>query len=197
MEVARMDPLVHFQRRLAETMAWCAAHDWTANPGKELRTALLHPPDPTESAELFWDSEATHRQRQQLVERLATRRAKLLEEQGITPLQLVPPLTGGRLLAFNADQTLSDGAANSASRGFFDDDNVPPWDTWIAYMTDDMVDSRPRYPFSSSSLLSWVPERLIEKATAGIEVNPEACICWATELDTAFLLQLRKIGLVH
>jgi len=43
--------------------------------------------------------------------------------------------------------------------------NVPPWDTWVA--------------FSEKMLVSWVPPALIDVAQMGIDVNPEECIGWA------------------
>ncbi len=52
------------------------------------------------------------------------------------------------------------------TKGFFDVNNVPPWDTWVCYLD--------RY------LVSWVPPVLEELASAGIRVNPEECIQWAT-----------------
>jgi len=44
------------------------------------------------------------------------------------------------------EENLADGAAKHPSKGFFDVDNTPPWDTWVA--------------FSHGILLSWVPLNL-------------------------------------
>jgi hypothetical protein len=76
-----------------------------------------------------------------------------------------PMLARGRLLEFIPSQTLMDGAAKYSSNGFFDVNNVPPWDTWVA--------------FSERILVSWVPPLLVEIAQNGIDVNPEGCIRWA------------------
>ena len=72
---------------------------------------------------------------------------------------------GGRLLHYFPMENLCDGASRYASNGFFDDDNVPPWDTWCSYDND--------------TLTSWVPEILVPLAQLGIDANPEQCICWA------------------
>ena len=72
---------------------------------------------------------------------------------------------GGRLLLFVPSETLFDGAAQLSSNGFFDADNVPPWDIWV--------------DFSEGTLVSWVPPALLDVAQMGIYVNPEACIRWA------------------
>jgi hypothetical protein len=70
----------------------------------------------------------------------------------------------GKLLLYAPQENLADGAARYASNGFFDVDNVPPWDTWVA--------------FSQGALLSWVPPLLTGLAQSGIDVNPEGCIRW-------------------
>jgi hypothetical protein len=70
----------------------------------------------------------------------------------------------GRLLLYWPDRNLADGAAEYASIGFFDVDNTPPWDVWVA--------------FSGNALLSWVPAELVDSAGRGIDANPEGCIAW-------------------
>jgi len=74
-------------------------------------------------------------------------------------------LAGGSLLEFIPSETLMDGAAKYSSNGFFDVNNVPPWDIWVG--------------FSDRILVSWVPSVLVELAQSGIEANPEGCIRWA------------------
>ena len=48
-------------------------------------------------------------------------------------INLEGSLKGGRLVVFNFDGTLSDGAAERSSNDFFDADNVPAWDTWVYF----------------------------------------------------------------
>jgi len=200
MDFESQDPLAYFQHRLGETRAWCASQDWSANPAEGLRTALFRPSEQASVEQTFrgyggfWKK--TPQQRQQIVEQLALKRAALLQEQGIPLLQFVKPLTGGRLLAFTPDGTLSDGAAKLATQGFVDDDNLPAWDTWIWYVTNDRVSNLEWWRGCNSYLLSWVPDVLVEVIEAGIDVNPEECLRWATDLDTAFIRQLKQAGLV-
>lgn len=73
---------------------------------------------------------------------------------------------GGRLLLYTPSENLACGAAEASSNGFFDVNNVPPWDIWV--------------DFSEDTLVSWVPPALLDVAQMGIYVNPEACIRWAT-----------------
>jgi hypothetical protein len=70
----------------------------------------------------------------------------------------------GQLLVYFPQQNLACGAAEFSSNGFYDVDNVPPWDLWVS--------------FSDGELISWVPLGLIEVADMGIDANPEQCIRW-------------------
>jgi hypothetical protein len=71
----------------------------------------------------------------------------------------------GRLLLYVPTENLACGAAQVSSCGFFDVNNVPPWDIWV--------------DFSQETLVTWVPPVLVEAAQLGIDVNPEGCIRWA------------------
>ena len=73
---------------------------------------------------------------------------------------------GGRLLLYTPSENFACGAAEASTNGFFDVNNVPPWDIWV--------------DFSERTLVSWVPPGLLDVAQMGIDMNPEACICWAT-----------------
>lgn len=88
------------------------------------------------------------------------------------------PESIGRLVGFEPDETLSDGAAEAASRGFFDNRNTPPWDIWLDYV----MDAR-----GTGCLISWVPDEWIDLVSKGIASNPEECIFWLPELDALVL----------
>ena len=70
----------------------------------------------------------------------------------------------GRILLYNPCENVADGASRAGSSGFFDVDDVPPWDLWV--------------DFSGETLFSWVPEAFIGVAQAGIDANPVQCIRW-------------------
>ena len=93
-------------------------------------------------------------------------------------------LAGGRLLYYEPGRNLSDGAACLASGGLFDVENIPPWDTWLCF-TDD------------GRLVSWVPPELVDRAAAGIDVNPEMCIEWAADSSSLFSHLLRAEGILE
>lgn len=93
----------------------------------------------------------------------------------------------GRLLAFLPEHTLSDGAASFATCAFFDDHNIPSWDTWLGFIVGDWFDLSPQptgpIPTSRlSALICWIPNDILSLANAGIEANPEECILWADQL---------------
>jgi hypothetical protein len=102
-----------------------------------------------------------------IVERVADRRSQLLRSSGTHLDSPVPGLHGGRLLVFAPEDNLACGAAEYASMGFFDVDNVPPWDTWIAMF--------------GKYLVSWVPSQIVPLVQEGLDVNPEQCILWSDD----------------
>jgi hypothetical protein len=55
------------------------------------------------------------------------------------------------------------------TQGFLTVDNVPPWDTWVAYLHEDA---------QTNYLVSWVPGPLIRMVGEGIRLIPEECAGW-------------------
>lgn len=214
MDFENPDNKAQFQRRLAETIAWCASQDWAFHPrslqtplaspfnisGAGLRTNQFHPPEIEDNVRAIFDArysqektrellaierEKTEQQWRQNVEQLAAKRASLVQSQNLPLRQATHPLTEGRILAYFPEETLSDGAAEVATDGFFDWDNRAAWDTWLVYLADDHL------------LLSWVPDSLVEVVEVGIYVNPEECIRWAADLDIPSILQLKQAGFIR
>jgi hypothetical protein len=71
--------------------------------------------------------------------------------------------------------------------GFFDCLNVPPWDTWAAYI----------YEVGGKGyLVAWIPPAFIDLTEDAISVNMEECIWWADERRTALKQLLQACGLV-
>ncbi len=94
-------------------------------------------------------------------------------------------LGNGKLMVFFPENTLWDGAAELSTDGFFDDYNIPPWDTWVGYFEDDLPEGYTLFDECHSKyLVSWIPESFIEIADDGIMVNPEECIMWLSDSKT-------------
>lgn len=162
-------PLMRFWFWLAETAIYCTEF---ANPADELRSSLCRPPLlPRNRFETLWQ---VHSQRSWAFMRQSLR----------MPLNMpYEVINRGNLLVYYPDLNLADGAAKDASDGFFDSDNIPPWDTWVDYFEKPL----PGQDQSKAGyLISWVPPQFIPAASEGIRVNPEGCIEWLEESETPF-----------
>jgi hypothetical protein len=171
--------LYELQCRAADANAW-ARHHWRMDDlASSTRCPALSP--------LLGDGGGVTAV---LVDDVACRRAAALRAAGIVSTRPCD----GRILAFDPQQSLSDGAAAAESGGFFSDDNMPPWDCWLMF-----VEETPRYPDRwtefDSYLLCWIPSSVVRMAARAIEVNPEQCLRWADELDTPALAQLTYAGI--
>ncbi|MGC1604761.1 MAG: hypothetical protein WA748_04505, partial [Candidatus Acidiferrum sp.] len=65
--------------------------------------------------------------RAELIEKLAEKRAALLREMNASPAAVSSDLTGGGLLIYEPDYTVEDGASQYMSKGYFDEQDAPPW----------------------------------------------------------------------
>ena len=175
-----------FKWRLAETIVWCMKAVSIDDPQNSLRSCFFRPPS-------FWYPHDLYNA-QTIVDRLAEERARRLKERDWRgrdyPDAPANGLAGGRLLVYHPYANLADGAAEAESYGFFSIDNEPPWDTWLAFFSDGKDDLS-----YGSYLLAWVPPQMIDLANAGINVNPEVCILWATDLETPSIRMLKDVGL--
>jgi hypothetical protein len=105
--------------------------------------------------------------RSEIVEELSEKRAALLHAKNAYPQVVFTDLAGGRLLAYEPDDNVEDGASQHQSKGYFDGKDAPPWDTWICYV--------------DRSLISWVPSLLLDLAQRGVAVNCVDCIRWVED----------------
>jgi hypothetical protein len=78
----------------------------------------------------------------------------------------------GRLLLAEFDYSMWDCLSRDESNGFFDEFDVPAWDTWIDF----------RHTEKTDALLCWVPQSLVPIVNQGIRVNCPACISWLERL---------------
>jgi hypothetical protein len=80
-------------------------------------------------------------------------------------------LSKSKLLLYEPLETVTDGAAEAASLGFFNLEDAPPWDTWFMY--------------ADHAIFCCIPESASTRAQAGIDANPVDCIHWANWSDLA------------
>ena len=126
-------------------------------------------------------------------------RSRRLEASGRRDLPLATDLCGGRLLAYFPDESLADGAAQTESKGFFDTDNIPPYDTWVW-----MVRIVRAFDYRDGGqgelvayyLVAWVPPDFIKLVSRSVKANPEDCIQWLDTLDDEFVHSLKRLKFI-
>lgn len=203
--------LAELHQRMEEAIAWYLYKAPIANPESDLRTDALAPSEdltrPTEKVWADFDfprpwTDEMRREynralaqaiqmRQTIVDEVARkRRAALRDVPPVDFTQIDALVDDGRLLIYFPDENLCDGAAPAASDGFFDENNIPPWDTWLMYVIE-------KGRWGKNYLIAWVPPELLELATAGVDVNPEECILWAEAMPETFVLYLQSSGLLR
>ena len=150
------------RERIAQTVAWCDA--LTVLPsfrGPGIAPRLLHDGLDDLVCELGGNRQDALRSE--------PREAKL-------PLRVS---AAGRFMLHLPDQNLCDGYSQQISDGFFDGDNVPPWDTWVSFHVEQVA----WLPYPCRYILCYVPMSVVKLAQAGIDGNAEGCIEWLDKLD--------------
>lgn len=82
----------------------------------------------------------------------------------------------GRLLCCDVAASEASGASELASDGYFNEFDLPPWDTWVAWVKND----NPAHE-DNGFLLAFVPPSFSKCVQSGIDANPVNCVFW---LDT-------------
>lgn len=191
-----IDSAQTFRWRLAEAIAWYTFQS-AADPNYSLRSAPLQPTE----IEGYASTSTSSYPWEEAVSSVAMRRVQHLQENGKYPYVPAKTLVNGRLLLYYPDANLADGTAEVYSEGFFDLQNIPPWDAWVWFSRDhspvDITDTEIRGWSESYRriLLSWVPPQFVEHADKGIWSNPEMCICWLpTDVEMEDVLELLQLA---
>jgi hypothetical protein len=172
-----------FIGKLTEAIAWCTAAGSLPNPSTSLRTCA---PSDLVSPE--------HQ-----VNGVCIGRSLDLRASGRRDLPAVTGLCGGRLVVYFPSYNLADGVAEIESKGFFDVDNIPPYDTWVWWVRNVTLveySDHTTHQMDGDYLVAWVPPDFIELADAGIRANPESCIRWIDEVDDDFVRSLRSMNVL-
>lgn len=155
---------IEVTRALGETAAWCTLDLRGAD---SLRNSLLDPRSilsiPTLN-EVGIDAfaQAKRKSYRQAVESVQRKRSELLREAKAQSFEAAETQSLGRLLLYEAMETVSAGAAEACSHGFFDMEDAPLWNTWLWH--------------KDGTIFCWVPDSLVTDAQAGIDANPVDCI---------------------
>lgn len=165
-----------FWQRVAETVTWCSPRANPSDPRHSLRSEEIGNEEIKD-----WDTEKNY---VICMKWIAQHRQCNLPTAAL--LAATPDLCGGRFVLFFPDSNLADGAAEDASRGFFDTFNTPPWDAWVAFVSGDGNSGDENLNRCRTNyLVAWVPPVFLEVAASGIRVNPEECIQWLDETDVS------------
>ncbi len=166
----------NFKLHLAQAILWCAPRVDVSRPKDCLRTAELRP-------------RVFERDRFSAVDFVASER-KLQGGIEFRDAQLPKGLCGGSLLVYFPETNLYDGAAEIHTDGFLDVDNLPGWDTWVAFFEDEPETNYGSY------LIAWIPPEFVDLVSEGIDCNPEECIMWLADADISSAQKLRLEGML-
>jgi hypothetical protein len=103
------------------------------------------------------------------VRRLGGRTDDVVDAASLGLADLRPLVHTGRLLVWERDTTVDDGAGQAETNGYLDESDMPPWDTWVAY-----VDPHPQAGY----LVSWVPAPFLERVGRAVAVNAYDALYW-------------------
>jgi hypothetical protein len=158
-----------FLREVSEAAIWCSHRQPL---GSSFRSPELNPFSILDIPSFSHDSESIEAWIEKKRDRyrraipwINRTRSELLKTAGIATPGDVNPFTQSKLLLYAPLETVSDGAAEAASTGFYDIEDAPPWDTWFLY--------------ENNAIFCCVPQSAISAAQAGIDANPVDCIHWA------------------
>ena len=164
--VELLEPSPVVLQTLSETVAWCLRRSLQHDEFRSSEldpSALLRVTPFGESNIGIW-LQRKRESYQSAINAINANRSALVRDRNIKVADPAVAKSKGRLLLYEPLETVTDGASDSSSRGFFDIEDAPPWDTWFLY--------------SEGSIFSWVPEALVQDAQAGIDANPVDCIHW-------------------
>jgi hypothetical protein len=170
-----------FKKRLAETIAWRSDRAVASNPAHGLRSSALRPPGLRMVARF-------RSEMHDVVQAVVDERAFWIHSRHKNLDLLSSGLANGRLLlCTSAADSTPDDQVMAASEGFYDDNHLPPWDTWLCYLGD----KKRQYA------VSWVPPQLLRLADIGVEEHSLKHMRWAEQEDTHFTRQLKTENLLH
>jgi hypothetical protein len=166
------DNLETFLERLPETVAWCSRVTEMDDLATAFRSDRLKPG-------LWADG------RKDMVEGVA--RGRSINGAGQYIKTDIAMLANGRLLVYQPDFSLWENVSSAETKGFFDEYDAPPWDTWISYF----YESKPEQTWEAY-LVCWIPATFIDIVSKGIAVNSSECIGWLDKRSDLAIYEMLK-----
>ena len=164
-----------FIKRLHETIVWCAPRVNISDPKHCLRSAELKPDykfdsKPEYDVDLWADIP--------MINKVVDSRSELVTQHN-TERDI--DLGGGRLLVHFLFESNHNGATADITSFFLDNNDTPPWDTWVQVFVPESWANQPpdevprEYPF----LISWVPPAFLETVNEATECECVGMLMWA------------------
>jgi hypothetical protein len=133
----------------------------------------------------------------EIVEVLARLRADQLKLSNGYPMAPSQHLAGGRLLCYAPYENLAEGVEEQETQGYFDVNAVPPWDTWLWFVTQQTRELNRPYLWYDSYLISWVPPELVDVVDKGaVATSTTHALEWADAVDSDLFTQLREANIL-
>ena len=151
-------------KTLCEAMTWCSSKPFRSpviDP-----SAILNVPEWSRESEPIaaWSSRQRDAYRRAIpwINEARSEHLKSTKSETYDPVDVI---SNCKLLIYECQETVEDGASEAASLGFYDRLDAPPWDTWVSYR--------------DGAVFCCVPNFAISRAQNGIDANPVDCIHWA------------------
>jgi hypothetical protein len=107
-----------------------------------------------------------------VIDKIISTRSTLLAESGVELIPVSELHHYGRIMIFDPDSTVVDGAPEAESAGYVDGGDAPPWDTWMAlgWQLSMIQFYDYGHDIGPGFLIAWVPESHYFYANGALEV---------------------------
>lgn len=116
-----------------------------------------------------------------VVNNIVSKRSDLLKNTNVPLIPVEDLHQYGRIMIFDIDDTVVDGAPESVSAGYIDIEDAPPYDTWIA--TGGMLNEIGFYiednTIKDVVVVAWIPKDQYFYADLGVQVACVDNLWWA------------------
>jgi hypothetical protein len=155
-----------FSRELSEAIAWARKQEYVNWKHNHFRSSALHS---FSSLDDFVRPEKCSLERlRPVVSEVVECRRNLISVAGsVTDAALM----SGRLLRHDLAETTCTAEPHAITGGYFDEYDVPAWDTWLGLVDD------AEHPMGGY-LVAWVPDELVVDVDSAIKQSFEENICW-------------------
>ena len=162
-----------FEKRLAETIAWCVPR---LNPD-DLENCFRSPPMPEK-----WEHKHAGYTIEEIAPFAVIVEQKRREAVGTPDIYTSPVnMAGGRLMISSLSTTTCDGIAPYDTNGYVDECDVAAWDTWV-YWARDYRGSREKYHYHDY-VIAWVPQILHKGVQVATEMSALESLGWIEDCE--------------